>query len=106
MPTYLVRIIETRDLVGIFSVESIHDLILTVDECTEADGCEYARLSVSGGIMWIKPAIPIPIEYPDDDVTEPDPFPWSEAGFTERWWNFIYGFESCRWKPFFPDSPP
>eukprot|EP01035_Chromulina_nebulosa_P011591 gene11591-15483_t len=106
MPTFLVRIIETRDLVGIFSADSVEQLILTVDECTEPDSCEYARLSVAGGIMWASPAIPIPIEFPDDsDFTEPDPMPWSEATLTERWWNYLHGYEKCRWKPFFPDSP-
>ena len=107
MPAYLVRIIETRDLVGIFFVENIHQLIVTVDECTEPDGCEYARLRVAGGIIWTSPAVPIPIDLPeDDDLIEPDPMPWGAACVTERWWNFLYGFEVCRWKPFFPDSPP
>ncbi|WNV08900.1 hypothetical protein [Tardiphaga sp. 709] len=87
MPTYLVRIIETRDLVGVFSADNILQLIIIVNECTEPDDCEYARLSVPGGIMWTSPAIPIPIPRTDDeDGSEPDPMPWSEATDTERWW--------------------
>jgi hypothetical protein len=63
MPTYLVRIIETRDLVGVFSADNIHQLIIIVDECTEPDECEYTRMG-PGGIMWTSPAVPIPIAVP------------------------------------------
>ncbi|KZD20349.1 hypothetical protein A4A58_19100 [Tardiphaga robiniae] len=79
MPTYLVRIIETRDLVGVFSADNIVQLIDIVDECTEPDECEYTRMG-PGGIMWASPAIPIPIAIPeDDDDGEPDPMPWAPA---------------------------
>lgn len=106
MPTYLVRIIETHDLVGIFSVDNIHQLIVIVDECTEPDGCEYARMR-PGGIMWTSPAIPVPIARPEDsDGSEPDPMPWADATVTERWWDFLYGYLTCRWKRLFPDDPP
>ncbi|MGM4893096.1 hypothetical protein [Tardiphaga sp. 839_C3_N1_4] len=37
MPTYLVRIIETRDLVGVFSADNIVQLIDIVDEWTDPD---------------------------------------------------------------------
>jgi hypothetical protein len=37
MPTYLVRIIETHDLVGVFSADNIVQLIDIVDECTDPD---------------------------------------------------------------------
>jgi hypothetical protein len=107
MPTYLVRIIETHDLVGIFSADNIVQLADIVDECTEPDDCEYARLSVAGGIMWTSPAIPIPIPPTDDeDGSEPDPMPWSEAIVTERWWDYLHSYSTCRWKRFFPNDPP
>jgi hypothetical protein len=105
MPTYLVRIIESRDLVGIFSADSIHELIVVIDECTEADACEYVRLP-TGGVMWTDPATPIPIaRAAEEDGSEPDPMPWGDATVTERWWDFLYGYATCRWKRFFPDDP-
>lgn len=39
MPAYLVRMIDTRDLLTV------------VDEVTDADACEYIELP-DGGIMW------------------------------------------------------
>ncbi|WP_441242505.1 hypothetical protein [Tardiphaga sp. 768_D3_N2_1] len=106
MPTYLVRIIETHDLVGVFSADNIVQLIDIVDECTEPDECEYTRMG-PGGIMWGSPAIPIPIAIPEDaDGGEPDPMPWGEASVTETWWDYFYGYATYRWKRFFPDEPP
>ena len=45
MPTYLVRIIETHDFVGVFFADNIRQLIIIVDECTEPDECEYTRMT-------------------------------------------------------------
>ncbi|WP_445490224.1 hypothetical protein [Rhodopseudomonas sp. RCAM05734] len=105
MPTFLVRIIETHDLVGIFVCSNLRELAITIDECTDAGECEYIRMA-SGGIMWTSPAIPIPIELPeDDDGCEPSPMPWGAATFTEIWWGYVYGFRSAsRWRKVFPDE--
>jgi hypothetical protein len=35
MPAYLVRIINTRDIVGFFFADDLDDLLTTIDECTE-----------------------------------------------------------------------
>lgn len=106
MPAYLVRLIETHDLVGIYSVETILQLIIIIDECTDPGACEYARLRAPGGVMWVSPAVPVPVERPlDMDGSEPDPIPWEGASFTERWWNVIHGYDASRWKRFFPDEP-
>lgn len=107
MPAYLVRLIETHDFVGIYSVDTILQLIVIVDECTDPGACEYTRLRAPGGVMWEAPAISVPVERPEDaDGSEPDPVPWGEASVTERWFNVIYGYEECRWKRFYPDNPP
>lgn len=106
MPAYLVRLIETHDLVGIYSVESIQQLIVLIDECTDPESCEYTRFRAPGGIMWGSPAVSIPVErQPDADGSEPDPIPWEGASFTERWWNLVYGYDRSRWKRFYPDDP-
>jgi hypothetical protein len=39
MPAYLVRIINTRDIVGFFFADDLDDLLTTIDECTEPAGC-------------------------------------------------------------------
>lgn len=107
MPAYLVRIIDTHDLVGIYYVETILQLIVIIDECTDPGACEYTRLTFPGGIMWESPAVSVPVERPGGtDGSEPDPVPWEAASVTERWFNVIYGYEKCRWKRFYPDEPP
>ncbi|MGC2813704.1 MAG: hypothetical protein WA303_25480 [Bradyrhizobium sp.] len=44
MPAYLVRLIKDRDIVGFFAAEDFNDLLLAVDECTDASACEYVEL--------------------------------------------------------------
>jgi hypothetical protein len=106
MPAYLVRLIKNRDIVGIFAADDETDLRTVVDECTDIPGCEYAELP-PGGIMWESPAVPVPLDSgdPEDDDSEVQPFPWSSASLTERWWNFAYGFEEAEWIPFIVDGP-
>lgn len=50
MRAYLVRTFDTHDLVGIYSVETIRQLIFIIDECTDPEACEYTRQPFSGGV--------------------------------------------------------
>lgn len=106
MPAYLVRTIDTRDLVGIFVADDEDDLEIAVDECTDVPDCEYVELP-AGGIMWASPAKPVPLNAgdPADEESEVEEFPWSGASLTERWWNVAYGFEDVEWTPFEADPP-
>jgi hypothetical protein len=106
VPAYLVRIIETRDLVGIFVAEDEDDLAIAVDECTDVPDCEYVELP-AGGIMWTSPAKPVPLQTgdPEDDESEPEEFPWAGASLTERWWYIAYGMDEVEWTPFADDPP-
>jgi len=107
MPAYLVRIIETRDLVGIFVADDEGDVQLAVDECTDVPDCEYIELP-NGGVMWETPAVPVPLVTADkrnDEDAEIAQLPWARASLTERWWNFVHGFEDVEWTPFYPDAP-
>ncbi|PPQ16349.1 hypothetical protein CV770_26765 [Bradyrhizobium sp. AC87j1] len=99
--TYLVRIIETRDFVGIFVADDEDDLAFIMDECTDAPGCEYVELPM-GGIMWESPAKPVPLKTgdPEDMESEPEEFPWAGASLTERWWYIAYGMEEVEWTLF------
>jgi hypothetical protein len=104
MPAYLVRIIETRDLVGIFVADDEDQVQLAVDECTDVPDCEYIELP-DGGVMWESPAVPVPLDTlarGDDDTAPTGELPWARASLTERWWNFVQGFEDTEWKPFCP----
>ena len=108
MPAYLVRIIDTRDMVGFFFVEDIDRLEVLVDECTDTTDCEYVELP-DGGIMWESPAIDVPIEI-DKDSSEPDEadipdIPWSGASLSESWWSVLYGDTDEQWTRFVPDNP-
>src|SRR4051794_22893539 len=51
MPCYLVRLIRTKELVGIFSCNQAKDLWSLVLECTEPEDCECIVM-LSGGIIW------------------------------------------------------
>lgn len=106
MPAYLVRIIKTRDLVGIFVADDEDDLAFVMDECTDAPGCEYVELP-AGGIMWESPAKPVPLDAgdPEDEESPVEEFPWTGASLTERWWYIAYGMEDVEWTPF-EDDPP
>jgi hypothetical protein len=35
MPAYLVRIIDTHDIVGFFCADKMDELLVAIDECTE-----------------------------------------------------------------------
>jgi hypothetical protein len=61
MPCYLVRIIDSKEAVGIFYVADIDELCEVIDEATDPGICEYA-LMPHGGVMWPRPhakAIPL-----------------------------------------------
>jgi hypothetical protein len=108
MPAYLVRIIDTRDLVGFFYAEDEDELEFVADECTETADCEYVELPV-GGIMWESPAIDVPIEKsadsPTDDEDDVPDLPWSGAALTDSWFSVIYGLTDEQWTPFVPQDP-
>ncbi|KRR06820.1 hypothetical protein [Bradyrhizobium valentinum] len=107
MPAYLVRLIDTRDLVGFYFAAEPDALVTIIDECTEAADCEYAELP-DGGISWESPAISVPIgidkEDPNDIEDTPE-VPWSGASLSESWWSVLYGYTDDQWTPFFPDRP-
>jgi hypothetical protein len=108
VPAYLVRLCDTRDLVGFFYADEIDQLELIVDECTDVPDCEYVELPF-GGIMWGSPAIDVPIEIGDDsDDTDEDAipdFPWPSASLSESWWSVLYGYTDEQWTRFVPEHP-
>jgi hypothetical protein len=101
MPTYLVRTIDKKDLVGIFVAPDVFALALLVDECTDPADCEYQRMK-PGGLMWTSPAVPVPLVFDDEDEDDlaPDPIPWSAATMTESWWDSFFEWSAHgRWRP-------
>jgi hypothetical protein len=108
MPAYLVRLVDTRDLVGFFFAQDADDLQVIVDECTDVPDCEYVELP-EGGIMWESPAIDVPIEIDRhrievDENDLPD-VPWSGASLSESWWSVLYGHTDEQWTRFVPENP-
>jgi hypothetical protein len=108
MPAYLVRLCDTRDLVGFFFAEDDDQLELIVDECTDVPDCEYVELPL-GGIMWQSPAIDVPIEIDKDSVEADEDdileVPWSGASLSESWWSVLYGYTDEKWTRFVPGNP-
>lgn len=106
MPTaYLVRLMNSRDLVGFFVAEDLNELIDLIDEGTDPGACEYLELP-SGGIFWDSPAVAIPIEADENDDPKAS-IPWSKADLTWSWSGpiFVDDEEEQDWMPLFADEP-
>jgi hypothetical protein len=106
VPAYLVRLIQNRDIVGFFAADDFGDLMVAIDECTDASACEYVELP-PGGIMWTSPAIPVPIDIRDreDEEAEIESLPWATAELSETWWSVVYGYTDDEWIRFDPNAP-
>jgi hypothetical protein len=107
MPAYLVRLIQSHDLVGFFAADEFEDLAMAVDECTNAGACEYVELP-PGGIMWTSPAIPVPVGVPDredEEEAEIEKLPWARVELSELWFDVVYGYTDEEWTRFDPDAP-
>jgi hypothetical protein len=105
MPAYLVRLIQNRDMVGFFAADEFEDLLMAVDECTNAGACEYMELP-AGGIMWTSPAISVPVNLGDDEEADIENLPWANAELSDLWWSVVYGCTDEEWIRFDPDAPP
>jgi hypothetical protein len=91
MPAYLVRIIDTRDMVGFFVADEMDELIVAVDECTDPGDCEYIEMPPGGD--------------PEDDDSKSEELPWAKAELSELWWSVVYGHSDDEWTEFFPGKP-
>ena len=111
MPAYLVRLIDNRDIVGVFAADSRIELAMAVDECTDTSDCEYVELPV-GGLIWTSPASAVPIKLSDmegdDDTAGIPKLPWDRIELSESWWSVIYGYTDEKWTKFHPKgkAPP
>ena len=79
MATYLVRLQESNELVGIFWADNLKALGWLIDEAVDPFICEYKKLPY-GGIFWPNPIdVTIPLDDScfsadeDDDNFDPDP---------------------------------
>jgi hypothetical protein len=95
MRAYLVRLIKTSNLVGIFFANDRAQLQSLVGECTDIDACEYAPLR-AGGIMWTSDAVKIPTELGDS-------FPWQGAALTDSW-DMSVNYEVPRWQDLYQEG--
>jgi hypothetical protein len=106
MPAYLVRIIDTHDIVGFFYADKMDELLVAIDECTEPVDCEYIELP-PGGIYWGSPAVAVPLQFKDETgASEPEKeLPWDRVDLSERWFDAVYGYLDSEWTAFFPNAP-
>ncbi|MCR5874381.1 hypothetical protein LRS10_09520 [Phenylobacterium sp. J426] len=89
MPNFLVRIIDSKEAVGIFAVSDIDDLFYWIDEVTDVSACEFAEIG-SGSIIWEGPAKAIPVdldEMPDDNDPTPVLDSIGEHALGGMWFN-------------------
>ena len=104
MNCYLVRIIGSRDLVGIFFAWDIVELVLLIDECLDPSICEFAELP-PGSLYWSEPSVVVPIrrrrKETDDDIDDNDGIPWSDVTLSDSWWGSLHSRQ--RWEAINPD---
>ncbi|MBZ9806950.1 hypothetical protein [Mesorhizobium sp. ESP-6-2] len=60
MNLFLVRRMESRELVGLIYCRRAEDLFDFVDECTDPYRCEYRVIDVAGSILWLGQAAQVP----------------------------------------------
>jgi hypothetical protein len=94
MASYVVRVIGSRQLVGVFVASSMESLADMVDECTDVPTCEYRRLPGDGGIYFDgkTPVVPFVIDEGGYPTIEGD-MPFSEtkdASVTETKWEDVF----------------
>ncbi|MDN4981784.1 MULTISPECIES: hypothetical protein [unclassified Bradyrhizobium] len=114
MPAYLVRLIDSRQIVGFFFVDQPEQLANSVNDWTEGDRCEYVKLP-AGGLMWPGSAVAVPMTPgPENDANWDIPeLPFASATMSESWLNLLYGYPpTLRWTKLKPrrktdsTSPP
>lgn len=99
MPAYLVRIIESRDLVGIFIADDEDDLAFVMDECRMRRGA-----NTSSGRPGSSCGRPPPgrcrsiLGIPRTRNPSRRAFRGVRP-LTERWWYIAYGMEDVEWTP-------
>jgi hypothetical protein len=103
LKVYFVRLISNRDLVGIFAARDVDELTDIIDEVTDPWSCEY-RVMRPGAIYWTSPAIPVPIDVPEDDemIGDEDPIPWADVSYSELWYDYFFG--DGRWTAIDPEE--
>lgn len=91
MTAYVVRVMNSQELVGLFSASNLTSLIELVDHVCDPGACEYARLR-DGGMIFegTAPVVPLVLIRGDEDGNDPLLRPSDFAG---SWWNDLYRFE-------------
>lgn len=71
--TYLVRVIETQRIVGIFCARDSRELFRLVDEQVDPEECEYFALREREGMFFDAQFVEVPLTQDDEDpAAEPD----------------------------------
>ena len=97
MSGFIVRVIETRELVGFFGADSLVALRDCVDEVCDPGSCEYARLE-QGGVTFGRGAPTLPCPEPDENGgTNAFRSLWPIATLTEAWCGALFD-DQLIWK--------
>ena len=105
MNTYLVRLKNNREIVGLFVSPSDDMLWEFVDECCDAHDCEFVKLPPGGLYLGTAaaPTIPTEVEYPEDEKDIPDWF--AGATLSELWIDIFFSKASDpEWQPVEPSD--
>jgi hypothetical protein len=101
MQAYVVRVIESRMIVGFFCTDSMIDLHYWVDSVADPGACEYRSVE-SGGVVWEgeSPVVPFATDARHDDDDDEERA-MAGAGLTETWSSVFYD-AGTKWSPMGP----
>lgn len=90
MRVYFVRMIEDRQVVGLFMARDVVELARVVDECCDVSLCEYTVTDEPGGLYvsgFTEAQWPPRDDESGEDMHVDDRNPLNEAEFSYGWWS-------------------
>ena len=101
MRIYMVRMIETQELVGVYWVTRLSELKECVDEVANPLLVEFTEIHCVGGVKWDGPApdaVHVDVtKFADDEGGNPLFETIDGASFSEAMWDCLDG---AKWLPF------
>jgi hypothetical protein len=102
MQAYLVRVIDTHEIVGIFVCRK-SDMLHVIDECCDPCICEYTKLDDGGIFFPHRSDVKVPVEYDEETDECKNDIRWEELTVSEGWRYSLYGHSNNRWHPIVRD---
>jgi hypothetical protein len=99
---YVVRVIQSRMIVGFFCTDSMIDLHYWVDSVADPGACEYHSVE-SGGVVWEgeSPVVPFATDANSDDDDDEEQRALAGVSLTESWSGVLFD-SATKWRAMGP----